>query len=50
MGAGFQWCAVDHFVFVRGCNDGSVVLAVYVDDFLLTGSDIVGISKTKEYL
>ena len=41
---------MDHSVFVRRQDNGSEVLAVHVDDNLLTGSDIVKISETKEYL
>ena len=42
-------CAVDHLVFITRQNRGSVILAVYVDDILLTRSDITGIMETKEY-
>ena len=36
----FIWCGLS----------GTVVLVVYVDDILLTESDIGGIEKTKDYL
>ena len=47
MDNGFQRCTVDHLVFIRRQSRGSVILAVYVDDILLIGSDIVGIMETK---
>ena len=47
---GFHRYVVDHSVFYRKTNDGCVVLAVYADDILLTGSYAVAISATKEYL
>jgi len=47
---GFRWCHSDHSVFVRRTRSGIVVLAVYVDDILLTGSDLAGIVETKMYL
>ena len=31
-------------------KEGCVILTVYVDDILLTGSDTAGIAKTKHYL
>ena len=37
-------------VFVRQTKSGIVVLAVYVDNILLTGGDSAGILETKEYL
>jgi len=37
-------------VFVRRTKSGSVILAVYVDDILLTGSDSVALAEIKEYL
>ena len=46
---GFHRCVVDHLVFYKKTNGGCVVLAVYVDDILLTGSDAAAISNT-EYL
>ena len=40
----------DHSVFVRRTKSGSVILTVYLDDILLTGSDSVALAETKEYL
>ena len=37
-------------MFVRRTKSGSVILAVYVDDILLTGSDSVALVETKKYL
>ena len=37
-------------VFVRRTKYGLVMLAVYVDDILLTGSDSAGLVEMKEYL
>ena len=33
----------DHSVFVRHCKKGTIVLAVYVDDIVITGNDDEGI-------
>jgi len=49
-GIGFAHCHSDHSLFVRRTKSGSVILAVYVDDILLTGSDSVALVETKEYL
>ena len=40
----------DHSVFVRRTRSDIVVLTVYVDNILLTGSDSAGIVETKMYL
>ena len=37
-------------LFVRRTKSGIIVLAVYVDDIFLTGSDLAGLLETKEYL
>jgi len=37
-------------VFVLHIKFGIVILAVYIDDILLTGSDSAGLLETKEYL
>ncbi|KAL0370961.1 UNVERIFIED_CONTAM: Retrovirus-related Pol polyprotein from transposon RE2 [Sesamum angustifolium] len=47
---GFSRCQADHSVFVQTTKTGMVVLAVYVDDILITGSDINGIEEAKTYL
>jgi len=39
---GFHRCHSDHSVFIRRTKSGIVILAVYVDDILLTGSDSAG--------
>ena len=46
---GFHQCHSDHSVFIHS-SAGSVVLAVYIDDILLTGSDTTCIEKVKELL
>jgi len=40
----------DHSVFVRRTKSVIVVLTVYIDDILLTGSDSAGLLETKKYL
>ena len=47
---GFHRYVMDHSYFCRKTNGGCVVLAVYVDNILLIGSDAAAISDTKEYL
>ncbi|KAL0337517.1 UNVERIFIED_CONTAM: Retrovirus-related Pol polyprotein from transposon RE1 [Sesamum calycinum] len=47
---GFSRCQADHSVFVQNTKSSIVVFAVYVDDILITGSDIVGIEEAKTYL
>jgi len=40
----------DHLVFIRYTKSGSVIMTVYVSDILLTESDSVVLTETKEYL
>ena len=40
----------DHSVFVRQCVKGMIILVVYVDDIVITGSDNEGIKLLKSYL
>ncbi|KAL0283439.1 UNVERIFIED_CONTAM: Retrovirus-related Pol polyprotein from transposon RE1 [Sesamum angustifolium] len=47
---GFSRCQTGHSIFVQTMKLGMVALAVYVDDILITGSDIVGIEEEKTYL
>jgi len=49
-GIGFRRCHSDHYVFVRRTRFGIVVLAIYVDDILLTDIDSAGIVETTIYL
>jgi len=49
-GIGFHWNHSDHSVFVRCTKSGIVVLAVYIDDILLTDIDSAGLLETKKYL
>lgn len=41
---------MDHSVFIKKTARGYVFLTVYVDDILLTGSEIAGIVEVKQYL
>ena len=47
---GFTSCAADPTVLTKKTKGGLVILAVYVDDIILTGSDDTGILATKTYL
>ena len=47
-GIGFTRCHSNHSVFVRRTKSGLVILVVYVDDILLTGSDSVALAEIKK--
>ena len=47
---GFVQCHSDHSVLVKSTAKGIVVLVVYVDDILVSGSDLVEIEEVKEYM
>ena len=46
----FRRCHSNHSVFVQRIRSGIIVLTVYVDDILLTGSDSAEIVEIKMYL
>lgn len=45
-----KWCRVDHSVFVRHNSYGYIILAIYVDENVITCSDVKGISKLKDFI
>ena len=47
---GFNPCKSDPIVMHKTTSPGYVILAIYVDDILLTGNDEAAISATKAYL
>ena len=50
MAYGFNPCKYDVTMMCKETLVGCVVLAIYVDDILLTSSDEASISATKAYL
>ena len=46
----FQQCHSDHSIFIRHSSANFVILAVYIDNILLTKSNTDGIEKAKAYL
>ena len=47
---GMQKSKSNHFVFYKNSNSGIILLVVYVDDIVITGSDSKGISSLKSFL
>lgn len=47
---GFHQCYSDHSIFVRKKESGVVILVVYVDNIIISGSDMTGISEIKSFL
>ena len=47
---GLQKSKSDHSVFYRNSHSGIILLLVYVDDIVITGSDSTGISSLKSFL
>ena len=50
VGFGMHRCSVDHSVFSMSSSKGCVILVVYVDDIIVTGSDVEGIQRLKQFL
>ncbi len=46
---GMQKSKCDHSVFYRQSEAGLILLVVYVDDIVITGSDSAGISSLKSF-
>ena len=47
---GMQKSKFGHSVFYRNSSSGIILLVVYVDDIVITGSDSKGISSLKSFL
>lgn len=47
---GFTQSFCDSVMFVRSSEKGIVILLLYVDDMVITGSDLQGITELKSYL
>ena len=47
---GMNKSKVDHSVFYRQSANGNILLVVYVDDIVITGSDCAGISSLKLFM
>lgn len=47
---GFTRTTSDYSLFVRRTSRSCVILIVYVDDIIITGSDVEGIAEIKQYL
>jgi hypothetical protein len=50
LGYGFQRSTSNHSVFIRHSSNGTIVLIVYVDDIIISGSDSTDIADLKTYL
>ena len=50
LGYGFQRSTSDHSIFVHHSSNGTIVLIVYVDDIIISGSDSTSIADLKTYL
>ncbi|KAJ9561432.1 hypothetical protein OSB04_006592 [Centaurea solstitialis] len=47
---GLRRSSYDHSVFFASSSSGCILLVVYVDDIVITGSDEIGIKKLKDFL
>jgi len=44
---GFKQCATEHGIYTRGCRDQRLLIGVYVDDLIITGSNPKEIERFK---
>jgi hypothetical protein len=47
---GYGQCSGDHIVFYGHSNQKITILAVYVDDIIITGDDVAEITRVKNCL
>jgi hypothetical protein len=47
---GFERCPLEHALYRRGGCDNFLLIGVYVDDLIITGSDVEEIAKFKEQM
>ena len=47
---GFKRCEVDHCCYVKSFDNSYIILLLYVDDMLITGSSIEEINNLKKQL
>ena len=50
MEVGFIQCRSNHSVLMKSTTRGIVVLVIYVDDIIVSRSDLVEIEEVKEYM
>ena len=48
--SGFTRCQVDHCCYIKKFNNSFIILLLYVDDMLITGSDMQEINNLKREL
>lgn len=46
---GMQMSKCDHLIFYRNSYGGLIVLVVYMDDIVIIGNDVVGITSLKSF-
>lgn len=47
---GFEKCSYEHVVYTKREGEGALIIGVYVDDFLITGTSTSVISKFKKQM
>ena len=50
MKIGFVQCRSDHSILVKSTAKCIVILVIYVDDILVSSSDLIEIEEVKEYM